>query len=167
MPTEHASRIDRAAQVSTLVEHIQTRYHDTHRRALVQLLTQSSQAVALGLDVGLVEQLASIGNALEQHMFKEEMRLFPMMEQGGNTLIGRLIEDLHREHGEHLPAVQELRCQLRMTQATGSAQRILVQLVQGIDQFARDLTEHIRLEDEVLFPLFRDSAEAARTTLIP
>ena len=168
MPAEHASRIDPAAQAATLIEHIQTRYHDTHRRSLAQLLPLASQAVALGLHVGLVEQLASIGNALEQHMFKEEMRLFPMMEQGGNTLIGRLIEDLHREHGEHLPAVQELQGQLRATDATGPAQPILAQLVQGVDDFARELAEHIRLEDEVLFPLFCHSAAAgARTALIP
>ena len=168
MPAEHASRIDPAAQAATLIEHIQTRYHDTHRRSLAQLLPLASQAVALGLEVGLVEHLASIGNALEQHMFKEEMRLFPMMEQGGNTLIGRLIEDLHREHGEHLPAVQELQGQLRATDATGPAQPILAQLVQGVDDFARELAEHIRLEDEVLFPLFCHSAAAgARTALIP
>ena len=168
MPAEHASRIDPAAQAATLIEHIQTRYHDTHRRSLAQLLPLASQAVALGLHVGVVEQLASIGNALEQHMFKEEMRLFPMMEQGGNTLIGRLIEDLHREHGEHLPAVQELQGQLRATDATGPAQPILAQLVQGVDDFARELAEHIRLEDEVLFPLFCHSAAAGeRTVLIP
>ena len=168
MPFEHVSRLDPAAQAATLIEHIQTRYHDTHRRSLALLLPLASQAVALGLEVGLVEQLASIGNALEQHMFKEEMRLFPMMEQGGNTLIGRLIEDLHREHGEHLPAVQELQGQLRATDATGPAQPILAQLVQGVDDFARELAEHIRLEDEVLFPLFCHSAAAgARTALIP
>ena len=168
MPLEHVSRLDPAAQAATLIEHIQTRYHDTYRRALAQLLPLASQVVALGLHVGLVEQLASIGNALEQHMFKEEMRLFPMMEQGGNTLIGRLIEDLHREHGEHLPAVQELQGQLRATDATGPAQPILAQLVQGVDDFARELAEHIRLEDEVLFPLFCHSAAAGeRTVLIP
>ena len=168
MPAEHASRIDPAAQAATLIEHIQTRYHDTHRRSLAQLLPLASQAVALGLHVGVVEQLASIGNALEQHMFREAMRLFPMMEQGGNTLIGRLIEDLHREHGEHLPAVQELQSQLRASDATGAAQPILAQLVRGVDDFARELAEHIRLEDEVLFPLFCHSAAAgARTALIP
>lgn len=168
MPAEHASRIDPAAQAATLIEHIQTRYHDTHRRSLAQLLPLASQAVALGLHVGVVEQLASIGNALEQHMFKEELRLFPMMEQGGNTLIGRLIEDLHREHCKHLPAVLELQNHLRATDATGAAQPILAQLVRGVDDFARELAEHIRLEDEVLFPLFCHSAAAgARTALIP
>ena len=45
---------------------------------------------------------------------------------------------------------------------------VLFQLIQGVDDFARDLAEHIRLEDEVLFPLFCHSAAAgARTALIP
>jgi hypothetical protein len=62
---------------------------------------------ARGIDDGLVDELRAIGNALEQHMFKEEMRLFPMMEQGGNTLIGLLIEDLHREHVAHEHAMND------------------------------------------------------------
>lgn len=44
----------------------------------------------------------------------------------------------------------------------------LVQLIQGVDDFALELAEHIRLEDDVLFPLFCDSAAAgARSALIP
>jgi len=157
-----------ARQVSALIDRIQTQFHEGHRRALPELLAMAATVEARGIDDGLVDELRAIGNALEQHMFKEEMRLFPMMEQGGNTLIGRLIEDLHREHGEHLPAVQELQSQLRATDATGVAQQTLIQLIQGVDDFARELAEHIRLEDEVLFPLFCHSAAAgARTALIP
>lgn len=158
--------LDITRRASALIEHIQTRFHEGHRRALPELLAKAAAVEVLGIDEGLVDALRAIGDALELHMFKEEMRLFPMMEQGGNTLIGRLIEDLHREHGEHLLAVQELQSRLRMTHETGVAQQIL--LVQGIDDFARDLAEHIRLEDEMLFPLFCHSADAgARTALIP
>ena len=57
---------------------------------------------------------------------------------------------------------------VHVTDATGAAQQTLFQLIQGVDDFARDLAEHIRLEDEVLFPLFCHSAAAgARTALIP
>ena len=158
MPAEHASRIDPAAQAATLIEHIQTRYHDTHRRSLAQLLPLTSQAVALGLHVGVVEQLASIGNALEQHMFKEEMRLFPMMEQGGNTLIGRLIEDLHREHVAHEHAMDALRAHLRTLSEAHGTDLALHQLTRALDDLARELALHIRAEDEELFPLFATPA---------
>ena len=57
---------------------------------------------------------------------------------------------------------------LRCDTETGAAQQTLIQLIQGVDDFARELAEHIRLEDEVLFPLFCHSAAAgARTALIP
>ncbi len=45
----------------------------------------------------LAGHLESMAAALEAHMSKEEMRLFPMMEQGGRALIGHLIDDL-RQH---------------------------------------------------------------------
>jgi len=158
---------DLTQRATALIEHIQTRFHGGHRRALPELLALAAAVEAQAIDKGLVDALGNIGHALEQHMFKEEMRLFPMMEQGGNTLIERLIADLHREHGEHLPAVQELQSQLRTAQATSAAQPILAQLVQDVDDFTRKLTEHIRLEDEVLFPLFCFPAAAgARTALI-
>lgn len=154
MPAEHASRIDPAAQAATLIEHIQTRYHDTHRRSLAQLLPLASQAVALGLHVGLVEQLASIGNALEQHMFKEEMRLFPMMEQGGNTLIGRLIEDLHREHVAHEQGMECFRARVRESAQAHRVNATVKALAQAVEVFADELIRHIHAEDDELFPLF-------------
>ena len=151
-----------------MIEHIQTRYHDAHRRALGLLVAQAGQLTALGPDVGLLEHLVSIGEALEQHMFKEEMRLFPMMEQGGNTLIRHLIVDLHREHGDHLPALQDFQRQLRAIQAAGPMHERLVRFIHGVDDFAGELAEHIRLEDEVLFPLFvGPAATGASTASIP
>ena len=32
------------------------------------------------------------------HMFKEEMRLFPMMEQGGNTLLWQLVDAMRHPY---------------------------------------------------------------------
>jgi len=55
MPSEHASRLDLAALSSTVIEHIQNRSHDTHPSAFAQSLRKASQAVALGLVIGLVE----------------------------------------------------------------------------------------------------------------
>ena len=98
-------------------------------------------------------------------MSKDETRLVPVMEQGGNTLIGSLIEDLHREHGTHLPALQELeelQSQLCRTHATSAAEQIVEQRVRCVDDFTRELAEHIHLEDGVSFPLFCDSAAAVR-----
>lgn len=145
-------------QVSALIDRIQTRFHEGHRKALPQLQAMAAMVEARGIDDGLVAALRTIGNALEQHMFKEEMRLFPMMEQGGNTLIGLLIEDLHHEHVEHESAMDDLRARLgRLTEAH-STDLALQQFIRGLDDLANELALHIRAEDEELFPLFATPA---------
>lgn len=144
--------------VDALIDRIQTRFHEGHRRALPELLAMAATVEARGIDDGLADELRAIGNALEQHMFKEEMRLFPMMEQGGNTLIGRLIEDLHREHVAHEHAMDALRAHLRtLTEAHGT-DLALQQLIRALDDLARELALHIRAEDEELFPQFATPA---------
>jgi regulator of cell morphogenesis and NO signaling len=150
-PTMHPNI---TAQAGALIEHIQMRYHDGHRRALPDLLALAAVVEGHGIGDGLANELAVIGNALEQHMFKEEMRLFPMMVQGGNTLIGRLIEDLHREHVDHEAAMSELRARLWGLNGTHRTDPALEQLVRGVDDLAQELAQHIRAEDEELFPLF-------------
>ena len=62
-----------ARQVSALIDRIQTQFHEGHRRALPELLAMAATVEARGIDDGLVDELRAIGNALEQHMFKEEM----------------------------------------------------------------------------------------------
>jgi regulator of cell morphogenesis and NO signaling len=139
---------------SALIDHIQTRFHEGHRRALPELLAMAAVVEASGLDDGLSDDLRAIGNALEQHMFKEEMRLFPMMEQGGNTLIGRLIEDLHREHVEHENAIDEFRSRLASLGEAHGADPALQRFILGVGDLADELARHIRAEDDELFPLF-------------
>ena len=141
-------------QISALIDRILTQFHEGHRRALPELMAMAATVDASGIDGGIAEELRALGSALEQHMFKEEMRLFPMMEQGGNTLIGLLIEDLHREHVAHEHAMDALRAHLcTLTEAHG-ADLALHQLIRGLDDLACQLALHIRAEDEELFPLF-------------
>ena len=141
-------------QVCALIDHIQTRFHEGHRQALPELLALAATVEARGIGNGLVDALRTLGNDLEQHMFKEEMRLFPMMEQGGNTLIRSLIDDLHREHVVHEQAMGRLRTRLRDVAQTHRTDRALQALCQGVGDLANDLALHISAEDKELFPLF-------------
>ncbi len=59
--------------VSALIDRIQIRFHEGHRRALPELLAMAATVKARGVDDGLADELPEIGNALEQHMFKEEI----------------------------------------------------------------------------------------------
>ena len=145
---------DLTQRATALIEHIQTRYHDGHRRALPELMTMATAVEAQGIDKGLVDALRAIGHALEQHMFKEEMRLFPMMEQGGNTLIERLIEDLHREHVAHEQGIVCFQARVRESAQAHRANATLQALAQAVEVFADELIRHIHAEDDELFPLF-------------
>ena len=145
---------DLTQRATALIEHIQTRFHDGHRRALPELMTMATAVEAQGIDKGLVDALRAIGHALEQHMFKEEMRLFPMMEQGGNTLIERLIEDLHREHVAHEQGMDCFQARVRESAQAHRANATLQALAQAVEVFADELISHIHAEDDELFPLF-------------
>ena len=145
---------DLTQRATALIEHIQTRFHKGHRQALPDLLKLAAAVEAQGIDKGLVDALRAIGHDLEQHMFKEEMRLFPMMEQGGNTLIGRLIEDLHREHVAHEQGMECFLARVRESAQAHRANATLQALTQAVEVFADELTRHIHAEDDELFPLF-------------
>ncbi len=155
-----ASTPDIVARASALIELIQTRYHEGHRRALVDLLADAAEVEALGGEAGIVDALQGFAKALEQHMFKEEMRLFPMMEQGGNTLIRHLIEDMDREHREHEQALRRLQTSLHAMPPAATADAARHRLVEGFDRLAAELSDHIRTEDELLFALFAPPAAA-------
>ena len=141
---------DTLRHATALIQHIQTRFHDGHRAALPPLLGLAAAVEARGIDTGLVDTLRSIGNALEQHMFKEEMRLFPMME-----------------HGAHEAAMDDLRARLAALGRAHGAEPALQQLIQGVEALAEEGSRHIRAEDDELFPLFalpQRTAAGDRTT---
>lgn len=156
---------DIARRASACIDHIQTRYHEGHRRAIPGLLALAAavQGEGTAADRGddLVHAVRDMGRALEQHMFKEEMRLFPMMEQGGNPLIGQLIEDLHREHVEHEEAMQSLRARLRSLNQRDPAAPALAPLIDAVEELANELAQHIRIEDGELFPMFMRPGDSA------
>ena len=111
MPTHRASRDAGMSVPSTaaeLIDHILTRFHETHRRELPGIVALARELEGKGATPTLADDLDVMAKALEMHMFKEEMRLFPMMEQGGNTLIVHLIDDMQAEHLDHADVVAEL-----------------------------------------------------------
>lgn len=133
-----------ADDVAALIAHIVDRFHETHRRELPALAAQARAAGAPAAELAV--HLVSMTEALELHMFKEEMRLFPMMEQGGNTLIGHLIDDLEAEHRAHEAAIATL--QQRMAGLADAALR------RALEHFIEELQAHVHAEDALLFPRF-------------
>lgn len=80
-----------------------------------------------------------------------------MMEQGGNTLIGRLIDDLQCEHVEHEDAMNVFRARLAALSGVSSLDPALQQLVQAVDDLANELASHMRAKDDGAAPCLRCS----------
>lgn len=152
-----------AADVPALIAHIVERFHETHRRELRVLAALARELGGPAIDV--VEHLASMATALEVHMFKEEMRLFPMMEQGGGTMIGLLIDDLERDHRDHECAVSRLEVLALALPPLGGHEAAADSLRGGVAKLVADLRTHMRVEDEVLFPRFGGAPRTRATPL--
>jgi regulator of cell morphogenesis and NO signaling len=139
-----------------LVRHIVDHFHADHRRDLPRIV-ELAGALPPGVPAEqLAERLLRLSIDLESHQFKEEMRLFPMIEQGGSPLLGHLVDDMMAEHRAHEHAIGELRgCYDRLPDATrnGAAGRALKS---ALDGFFAELADHVHAEDEVLFSRFAD-----------
>ncbi|MGC4076686.1 MAG: hemerythrin domain-containing protein [Rubrivivax sp.] len=136
--------------VTDLIAYILVRFHETHRAEVPDLVAQARALAAAGVLPELADHLELMGEALEEHMFKEEMRLFPMMEQGGGTLIDLLLDDLEREHRAHEVSIERLQELLAQLPATPEAEA----LAAGCRKFVDDLLQHVAAEDGDLFLRF-------------
>ncbi len=139
-----------------LIEHILTRYHDTHREQLPELIHLSERVERVhgghtACPAGLSAHLEHMAEELETHMAKEEQILFPMITRGMGAMAGGPVSVMRHEHDHHSFALEELE---RLTNglslpndACGSWQR----LYHGLSTFRDDLNAHIQTENELLF----------------
>ena len=144
----------RLAVARDLVEHVLERFHEAHRRDLPRIVALARDVEAGAGPAGFAAPFAALAEALEMHMFKEEMRLFPMMEQGGKSLFVQLIDDMQAEHRLHGDEVAHIEALLQALPAAGAGSA-LASLRTAWTGFLADLAEHTQLEDERLFPMFR------------
>ncbi|RFC67660.1 MULTISPECIES: iron-sulfur cluster repair di-iron protein [Mesorhizobium] len=148
-----------AMKSDELISHIQTRYHEAHRRALPELIALSHKVEAVHREhpmvpTGLSDALRQMHRDLEVHMAREEETLFPAMRQQGAIKLDISIDELRHEHdgqGTQLRLLESLTDDFTLPEgACRSWQALYV----GTAQFAEDLMEHIHLENNVLFPRF-------------
>ena len=142
-----------------LIDHILTRFHETHRADLASLVPLAERVEQVHGDDpetprGLARALAALSHELEAHMAKEEMILFPTMRAGGAPGIGHPIAVMRADHDDHAETIALIR---RLTHgltppdhACGSWRS----LYSGTAALLDDLTAHIALENGVLFPRF-------------
>ena len=133
--------------VDGLIQHILYRYHQVHRREMLELRE-------LALPKGLSDLLARMHGELESHMQKEEQILFPLMLAGGNPMIVHpigMMRQEHDSHGEEPEALAQLTDDLTVPAEACNSWRALYA---GLAKLADDLTEHIHIENNILFPKF-------------
>ena len=135
------------------------RYHEVHRRQLPELIRMAAKVEAVHADheavpTSLAALLTSMHTELLQHMEKEESILFPMLERGGNPFAVHTIGVMRTEHEEHAERLTHLLALTRNTTLPADACTTWQQLCVGVREFVDDLQQHIRLENEVLFPQF-------------
>lgn len=142
-----------------LIAHILTRFHETHRRELPELIRLARRVEAVHRDhdhcpKGLSSFLEETAAELEDHMMKEEMILFPMLRAGGGATAGMPIMRMrmeHDEHGERLERLAALTSEFTPPEGACTTWRALYA---GCIKLDGDLREHIHLENNKLFVMF-------------
>lgn len=142
-----------------LIDHILARFHEVHRDELEWLIPLAQKVEMVHGDHedaphGLTEALIALANDLDDHMLKEEQVLFPMMRSGGHPMIAHPITAMRADHDEAdrlLQAVFKVTGDLTLPEG---ACRSWTALYTGLRKFSDDLAEHMRLENDVLFPRY-------------
>jgi regulator of cell morphogenesis and NO signaling len=140
-----------------LIDHILTRYHARHRVQLPVLIALAGRVEAAHAEhpdvpFGLAQLLTRMTWEMESHMQKEEDGLFPTLRSGHAMPIA--IELMRDEHGDHATRLAELERLTRGHVPPADACGSWRALCSGTARLAADLREHIRLENDVLFPRF-------------
>lgn len=144
-----------------LIAHILTRYHETHRRELPELIllarrVEERHAEHPQVPRGLANLLEHIAEAIEEHMLKEEHVLFPMMRAGGTPMILGPIAVMEHEHVEHGERLRQLEALTRQHTPPADACTSWQALYAGTRKLVDDVMQHIHLENNILFPRFSD-----------
>lgn len=148
---------DAPAETPALIDHILSRYHDTHREELGWLIGLADRVEMVHGDhdeapLGLTEALIALRDDLESHMAKEETVLFPAILQGGGAMLAgpiRIMRAEHQDTAELLRRIEHVTHGLTLpVGACGS----WTALYTGLRKLCDDVVAHIHLEEEVLFP---------------
>lgn len=147
------------AECKRLIEHILTRYHDTHRRDLPVLVDMARRVEEVhrthaAVPTGLSRMLQELRDELESHMLKEEEVLFPMMLAGGHPMIVYPIERMLMEHNEHTGLLEHISRITNDFRLPADACGTWRALYSGLQTLLVDLRHHIQLENNLLFPQF-------------
>ncbi|HMN38135.1 MAG TPA: iron-sulfur cluster repair di-iron protein [Hyphomicrobium sp.] len=142
-----------------LVDHIVARYHDVHRRELPELTRLARRVEAVhraheAVPAGLADVLEAAQQELEEHMQKEEQIIFPAIRSGYRGTLFAPIKVMRHEHDGQARIIHALQACCHDFDLPEDACRSWQALYAGVEKLVTDLTEHIHLENNILFPRF-------------
>lgn len=154
-----ATRTTSDQTAEALIARILQRYHAVHRDELATLGRLARRLEPDRKDHwawphGLSDFLAELQNDLEHHMQREEMVLFPTLLAGGGGCAPFALRRMRAEHDDHAAQLARLRALTNDFVCPNGADEIWKGLYAGCAKLHEDLCEHIRIENEELFPLF-------------
>jgi len=160
-----------AAPVEDLVAYIVKRFHERHREQLPELIrlarkVEHVHASDPACPAGLADTLAGLQQALESHMLKEEQVLFPMLLKGMDTLARGPVAVMRFEHTEQDQALAQVRHITHDLALPDSACNTWQLLYGGLNNFIEDLSQHIHLENDVLFLKGSNAAKGAKNARV-
>lgn len=159
-PTLDADKFESNTWVDTptdqLIDHILGNYHQRHREQLPELISLARRVEQVHgshpeCPHGLADHLAEMKQTLESHMLKEEQILFPMLLRGEHGAARGPISVMRFEHEQHDEGLDRLRALTNGMQPPAHSCNTWRTLYQGLELLCQELTQHIQLENEVLF----------------
>ena len=143
--------------LNELIDYILETYHKplkTELPRLVELAQKVERAHDDKPDVpkGLTAHLTGIREAVNDHLDREEDDLFPLIVTGRGSDVKLHIEDMiqeHEDHGENLRLTREIAGDFNLPEYACGTWR---ELYRSLDQLEKDLMDHVRLENNILFP---------------
>ncbi len=150
-------------ETEALIDHILSRYHETHRRELPELVRLARKVEKVHhlhpkAPHGLADLLEAMIGELEVHMKKEELILFPAMQRQGSGKFDAPITQMRHDHDDHGQYLRQIEKLTENFQLPDGACRTWQALYKGAEKLVDDLTEHVHLENNVLFPRFETKA---------
>lgn len=147
--------LDNPAELTRFIE---ARYHARHRAELPEIVALAARVEQVHEGVphvpqGLAVLLRKMVGDLEVHMKKEELILFPAIRRGASGL-GAPIAVMRADHDDHGVEIGRIRAMTGgFTPPEGACAKWRA-LCARLTSFVSDFEEHVRLENEVLFPPF-------------
>lgn len=148
--------------IDDLVDEIEQTHHTFTRSELARLEPLLHEVLRAHGDrhtelVDVAETFVRLADELEPHMHKEEVILFPAIvralgDGASADFIQHPIRVMRREHVHVLDLLRQLRERTGNYKAPEDACTSYVSLFVGLEALDVDLVQHIKREDEELFP---------------